>query len=99
MNKRIVKILLGIVIVPILAYLGYLGYLAYLAPRSTVTAATPEVVDTGPEDSRREGAAFPICAVELPRPDARRRCRLPDHGQGWIARLVMTKLQRPSPAS
>jgi multidrug resistance efflux pump len=67
MKNTIVKILLGIVIVPILIYFGYQGYQTYLAPEPAAIAATPEpeAVDTGPEVISAEGKILPAEYVQL----------------------------------
>lgn len=67
MKNTLVKILFGVLILPIVFYLGYLGYLAYLAPEPAATAATPEpeVVETGPLVISAEGKVLPSRYVEL----------------------------------
>ena len=67
MKKTILKILIGIIIVPVLSYLGYLGYLTYLAPKPAAVAATPEPepVESGPQVVSAEGKVFPSQYVQL----------------------------------
>jgi multidrug resistance efflux pump len=67
MKKTSLKILLGILLIPILSYIGYLGYQATLAPGTTATAATPEpaVVEPDPEMVSAEAKVVPARYVQL----------------------------------
>lgn len=67
MKSVVVKILSGIIIIPVLSYFGFQGYLTYLAPRPAATAATPEPepVETSPKVVSAEGKVLPSQYVQL----------------------------------
>jgi multidrug efflux pump subunit AcrA (membrane-fusion protein) len=67
MKKTFLKLLLGILLIPILSYIGYLGYQATLAPGTTATAATtePAVVEPDPEVVSAEAKVVPARYVQL----------------------------------
>jgi len=67
MKNTFMKVLVGIIVVPVLSILGYMGYLQYLAPVPPEPEATanPEVIDVGPKVVSAEGKIVPHEFVQL----------------------------------
>jgi multidrug efflux pump subunit AcrA (membrane-fusion protein) len=67
MKKTTLKIILGILLIPILFFIGYLGYRAYLTSAPAAAAATPApaTAEPGPEVVSAEAKVVPSRYVQM----------------------------------
>jgi multidrug resistance efflux pump len=67
MQKSIVRVVLGVIIVPILSFLGYWGYLTYLAPPPPTPDPTPSGIawEQEPQVISAEGEVVPLKQARL----------------------------------